>query len=150
MGQLRGLIDTNVLVALVDPEHLHHQHSLDVTVGEKPESFAVALHSLTEFFHVATRQSPRGLGLKPLVAQAFLDDHISAFSIIGLSIEEHFATVRQFATTGRGGPQVYDYLIGQLAVLYNIPLIITWNVKHMAPLFPLLTVVTPTQFIKES
>jgi predicted nucleic acid-binding protein len=149
MGQLRGLIDTNVLVALVDPEHIHHQDSWDALADSRVGTHAVALHSLTEFFHVATRLSPRGLGLKPAVAQAFLDDHVSKFTIIGLNVEEHLATIRQFSASGRGGPQVYDYLIGQLAVINDIPTIITWNVKHFAPLFPQLNVLSPRQFIKD-
>jgi predicted nucleic acid-binding protein len=149
MGQLRGLIDTNVLVALVDPEHIHHQDSWDALADARAGTHAVALHSMTEFFHVATRSSPRGLGLRPAVALSFLDDHVSKFTVIGLNIDQHLTAIRQFSASGRGGPQVYDYLIGQLAVINNIPSIITWNAKHFVPLFPQLNVLTPTQFIKE-
>ncbi len=149
-GKRRGLIDSNVLVAVSSIEHLHHERSVGFFSSIENADLVVAVHSLSEFYNAATRREPRGVGLTPLIAKAILDKFVLNFEILGLTDREHIEAIRTFSNSGGRGPLVYDFLIGQVALIHNIPMIITWNVKHMAPLFPTLKVLAPTQFIKES
>ncbi len=44
------------------------------------------------------------------------------------------------------GAGLYDRLIGEAAIVHDIPIIITRNIKPMRGLFPSLTVATPNEF----
>jgi len=37
-------------------------------------------------------------------------------------------------------------LIGEAAVVHEIPFLITWNISHMRSLFPMLNIVMPKEF----
>ena len=147
MGQLRGLIDTNVLVAAATAGHLHCEPSLECLESMPLKGLATSLHCLSEFYNIATRNIQRGgSGMTPQAAVDAMENYRENLEVLGLSANQHIDAIRKFAATGRIGAQIYDYLIGHVAVVHRVPAIITWNVKHMAPLFPASDVVTPAQF----
>ena len=63
--------------------------------------------------------------------------------LVGLSPEQTYYAVRDYASGGGVGARVYDKLIGQAARLHGIPAIVSWNVRHLRPLFPDLDVRSP-------
>lgn len=66
--------------------------------------------------------------------------------LVGLTPAQSFDAVGSFAGSGGIGARPYDGLIGEAAVVHNIPAIVTWNTPHMRSLFPELAVSTPRQF----
>ena len=75
-----------------------------------------------------------------------IDHLIVTMEVLALTNSETLTAIREYAYSGGIGPRLYDFLSGKVAVVHNVSVIITWNVKHMTPLFPALDVVTPTQF----
>lgn len=144
------LIDSNVLIAGLAAPHLHHIETADWLELVAFSACAVAAHSIAEAFSNLTRHGAGGLGFPPDLALAGINDLIADMTSLSLTAAQTLGAIEEYGRSGGIGPRLYDKLIGQVALIHNIPLIITWNVKHMAPLFPLLKVVTPTQFIKES
>jgi hypothetical protein len=65
---------------------------------------------------------------------------------VGLTAAQTFDATRTFAQDGGIGARLYDRLIGEAAIIHEIPVIITLNIGHMRSLFPTLTVVTPKEF----
>ena len=146
MGQRRGLIDTNVLVAASHADHIHHEASKAMFGRIGTARQVISLHSLSEFYNIATRPFPRGLGTAPATAIRMLAAFEAHHDILSLTPSQHIDAIGAYSETGGIGPRLYDYLIGHVAVVHRVPAIITWNVKHMAPLFPASDVVTPAQF----
>ena len=66
---------------------------------------------------------------------------------LGLRPSQTFDTVRAFADKGGIEAQLYDALIGQAAIVDNIPCIVTWNIRHVSGLFPHLAILTPRAFL---
>ena len=113
--------------------------------GPVADYFAAPVHCLSEFYNIATRSVIRGgSGMPAADAYAATAQYAVMIEILGLGVDQHLEAIRQFAAGGRTGAQLYDFLIGQVAVLHNISTIVTWNVKHMAALFPQLRVVKPS------
>jgi predicted nucleic acid-binding protein len=134
------LLDTNVLVAAAVPSHVHHELSNAVVIGTDRPS--VAAHSLAEFVSTVTRA---GLFEWTAVAAARQVRLFGgAMNIRALDADQMLGAIERFAGDNRRGPLIYDFLIGQHAVVHNIPTIVTWNVRHMVPLFPQLRVITPS------
>lgn len=151
MGQRRGLIDSNVLIATSSFGHQHHAASYEMLQRAAPQDFATSVHCVTEFYNAATRGlASGGSAMMPERALDALGSHRANFEILALSQTEHLDAIRRFAELGGAGPRVYDYLIGQVAVVHAISLVVTWNVRHFAPLFPSLRVATPQTILEES
>ncbi len=69
-------------------------------------------------------------------------------SLMALTAGQQQHAIQQFAAAGRTGPLLYDALIGEVARVHAIPMILTWNTRHMAGLFPDLRVLTPAQYLR--
>jgi predicted nucleic acid-binding protein len=145
-----ALLDTNVIVAGVAAEH--DDHLLSVALFERfpVKSFAVAAHSFAESYVTLTKRGPRApLGWDAQDAWTALEAVANAIQLVGLSPGAGLDGVRIYASQRHIGARVYDWLIGQSAVLARIPAIVTWNVGQMAGLFPALAVKTPEQFLSQ-
>lgn len=150
MGLRRGLIDSNVFVAASDIDHQHHPQSFELLDSAQTRDFATSIHCLSEFYNGATRPASRGGSARPPkdVADA-VARYAGEVEVLQLSQTQHIAALMFFARRSGIGPLVYDFLIGQVAVVHSIPLIVTWNVRHFAPLFPTLRVATPEMLLQE-
>jgi hypothetical protein len=67
--------------------------------------------------------------------------------LVGLTPSQTFDVVRAFAGGGSVGPGRYDALIGEAAIVSDIPCIVTWNKRHIRALFPSVDVPTPHAFL---
>lgn len=151
MGRRRGLIDSNVLIAAASEEHLHHGYSRRYLAGVNADDFVTSIHCLSECYNGLTRRPGQGgLSLTPPQAAAAIRDYARAFDLLQLTVEQQLEAYDRFAELGGVGPRVYDYLIGQVAVVHAIPLIVTWNDKHFAPLFRTIRVATPAELLQET
>jgi predicted nucleic acid-binding protein len=144
-----ALLDSNVIIASVAAEHDDHGASLALFERYPAKSFAVASHSFAESYVTLTRRGPRApFGWDAHDAWAALASVAEATQLVGLSPAAGFDGVRLYASQGNIGARLYDWMIGQTAVIARIPAIVTWNVGHMAGLFPALVVQTPEGFVK--
>lgn len=152
MGLRRGLIDSNVLVAASTSGHQHHEGSSKLLLeGGKPGEYATAGHCLAEFYSTVTRPVGRGgSAMAPGRAYDALMAYRMNIEVLVLSLDEQLNAIRRFATRGGTGPLIYDLLIGEVATVFGISTIVTWNVRHFAPLFPALRVCTPADFDLET
>lgn len=143
-----ALLDSNVLVAVLASVHQHHADSAALLVTPAASSFAIAAHSFAEAYVTLTRGGATAVAQYPAsIAWAGLERLRALTTLLGLSPGESVDAVRAYAASGGIGPRLYDALIGQVAVAHGIPVIVTWNTRHLAGLFPRLRVVTPTRFL---
>ena len=144
MAGLEALLDSNVIIAMVAGEHEHHAASAALLPAGKSRQFAVAAHSYAEAFATLTRRSASAVfRWSAQDAWETLESVAAATTLVGLSPAQAFDTVRSYAQDGNIGARLYDRLIGQVAIQYAIPRLITWNVGHMRDLFPGLEVCDP-------
>jgi predicted nucleic acid-binding protein len=138
------LLDTNVLVAAVVPQHDHHEPSAAILL--RTREMAVAAHSLAEFVNTMTRN--RHYAWSGDAVDFQIAQFEKRIEVLALRSGQYASALREFALAGHRGPIVYDYLIGSHAMLNGIDRIISWNIRHMQPLFPTLTVLTPEQHLE--
>ena len=144
MPVAEALLDSNVVIAMVAEAHDHHAASAALLPGGTGPRFAVAAHSYAEAFATLTRRSAGAVfRWSADDAWATLESVAAATILAGLSPAQTFDTIRSYAQDGAIGARLYDRLIGQVAVQYAIPRIITWNVGHMRGLFPSVDVCDP-------
>jgi len=143
-----ALLDSNVIIAMLAESHEHHKPSLELVAGEHRRGFAVAAHSYAEAYSTLTRRGERApFRFTAEEAWAALESVRAVTDLVGLTPAQSFDSVRGFAQGGGIGPRLYDLLIGEAAVVHDIPVIVTWNVGHMRSLFPELEVATPKEFV---
>lgn len=142
-----ALLDSNVLIAIVAEAHEHHGPSLDLLMGDKRAVLAIAAHSYAEAYSTLTRYGGP-FRFPPEEAWAALESVRAVTILVGLTAAQIFEATRSYARDGGIGARLYDRLIGEAAVVHEIPTIVTWNIGHMRNLFPLLTISTPNEFGK--
>lgn len=138
-----ALLDSNVIIAMLAGGHEQHGPSFALLDGGA--RFAIAAHSLAEAYATLTRPP---FAFTAAEAWAALESLRAVTDLLGLTAARHFDVVRRFAAGGGIGARLYDALIGEAALAYAIPTLITWNERHMAGLFPALSVVTPRAFME--
>ncbi len=143
-----ALLDSNVLIAVVAEAHEHHVASLDLLIGKRAE-YAVAALSYAEAFSTLTRRGDRGpFRFSPAEALAALESVRALTLLVGFTAAQIFDATRSYAQSGGIGARLYDKLIGEAAVVNEIPALITWNLVRMRSLFPSLAIVTPKEFAR--
>jgi predicted nucleic acid-binding protein len=145
--RIDALLDSNVLIAMLAEAHEHHGPSLNLLVSNDEIQFAVAVHSYAEAYSTLTRRGDRApFRFTPEEAWAALESVRAVTNLVGLTAPQTFDAIKSYAETGGIGARLHDRLIGEAAVAYSVPRIITWNVGHMRSLFPQLTINTPKEF----
>lgn len=150
MAAAEALLDSNVIVAAVAEDHIHHEASAALFSSNQSHRFAVAAHSYAECFVTLTRRNASApFHWNADEAWAALQNIAAGTLLVGLSPAQTVDAVRVFSEGGRIGARIYDHLIGEAALRHGIGQIITWNVAHMRGLFPDLVVKTPAQFAED-
>jgi predicted nucleic acid-binding protein len=149
MPALAALLDSNVIIALVAEAHEHHLPSIALFSQPQAMRFAVAAHSFAESYSTLTKRSAMSpFRWSPEDAWLAIESVASATALVGLTPGQSFDTIRDYASNSGVGARLYDRLIGQVAIQYDIPVIITWNTGHMRDLFSGLKVLDPIAFAK--
>ncbi len=144
MATIEALLDSNVVIAMVAEAHEHHAASVSLGASGTEGRYAVAAHSFAEAYSTLTRRAERApFRWSAGEAWSALESVAAITRLVGLSPAQTLETIRGYAEEGGVGARLYDRLIGQVAVQYGIPRIVTWNVGHMRDLFPLLEVLSP-------
>lgn len=139
-----ALLDSNVVIAMVAEAHEHHAPSAALLPTRPTRHLAVAAHSYAEAFATLTRRNASAVfRWSAEDAWGTLESVAAATTLVGLSPAQTFDTVRSYAENGGIGARLYDRLIGQVALQYAIPRLVTWNVGHMRDLFPNLDICDP-------
>ncbi|MBV2149876.1 PIN domain-containing protein [Sphingobium sp. AS12] len=142
-----ALLDSNVLIAMLAEAHEHHVPSLGLLIGERRSEYAVAAHSYAEAYSTLTRRGERApFRFSAEEAWAALESVRAVTVLVGLTPAQSFDAIRAYAQGGGIGARLYDLLIGEAAIVHEIPVIVTWNIGHMRSLFPSLTIATPKEF----
>ncbi len=142
-----ALLDSNVIVAVVAEAHEHHTASLALLTEPVGARLAVSAHSYAEAYSTLTRCGDRApFTFTAGEAWASLASLRAVTGLIGLTPAQTFEATSRYAASGGIGPRLYGALIGEAAILHNIPGIVTWNIGHMRGLFPDLDVLTPEAF----
>lgn len=143
-----ALLDSNVVVAILAEAHEHHAASLALVAEGDVGTCAISAHSYAETYNTLTRRGDHGpFCFKADEAWAALESLRAITRLIGLTPAQTFDVVRAFANRGGIGPTLYDALIGEAAIVHDIPCIVTWNTRHMRSLFSSIDVVTPHAFL---
>lgn len=149
MALPEALLDSNVVIAMIAEDHEHHAASAALAPDNESKRFAVATHSYAEAFATLTRQSASAaFRWSAEDAWGTLESVAAVTTLVGLTPAQTFDTIRSYAEDGNIGPRLYDRLIGQVAVQYAIPQLITWNVGHMRNLFPVLEILDPAAVVR--
>jgi predicted nucleic acid-binding protein len=131
-------LDTNVLVAAVLPDHLHHaaaKATLRKIRGGKMTG-CLAAHGLAELYAVLTRL-PLTPPVYPAEALRILErDVLPWLDLTTLTGEEYLKTLRSCAAAGWAGGRIYDALHVAAARKASCRRIYTFNVGHFRELAP--------------
>jgi predicted nucleic acid-binding protein len=143
-----ALLDSNVVIAAIVADHMHHTASGDLLSSGNPREFGVAAHSYAEAYVALTREGRAGgIAFPPDQAWAALEGMRTITTLLGVTAAQTLDAVGRFAARRGIGPRLYDALIGEVAAANGIPAIVTWNIRHMSGLFPMLNVMAPPAFL---
>jgi predicted nucleic acid-binding protein len=141
----RALLDTNVIVSALAPDHADHADAAALFDRCKDGELAVPAHAVAEAYSVLTRAS----GLfrwAPGDCWLAIGSILRVTTLVGLTPAATVDAVRSYAQQGGIGPRLYDRLIGEAATHNRIDTLLTWNVRHMKALFPELQVHAPREW----
>jgi predicted nucleic acid-binding protein len=128
---LKAFLDTNVLIAVFQGEHIHHAASLRVFAPLDPPTGCCASHTIVELYSTLTRMPAkyrRSIDEVMLVVDT-VHQHLSTIS---LSSDEYLAALKSASALGITGGAVYDAMLAQCALKAGAEIIYTWNIKHYA------------------
>jgi predicted nucleic acid-binding protein len=129
--------DTTVLVAAVQPGHVHHNKAFSLYVSAQRATHAVAAHSMAEMYSTLSgAQRPK---LTSQSAFKLVADASKRFALITLDPQEILATAQQCSANGIAGGTVYDALILACARKVQAETIYTFNLRHFQRIAPDLT-----------
>jgi predicted nucleic acid-binding protein len=128
-------VDTNVLVAAADEDHLHHERAFRRLNGADRSRLHCAAHTLAEFYAVATRL-PGKPPLSPEQCLLMVESFASQMTTVTLTASEYLATIRRAADAGLSGGLVYDALLLACARKCKADVIYTFNERHFARIAP--------------
>jgi predicted nucleic acid-binding protein len=130
--------DTNVLVAALQPDHIHHARSF-AAYGRVQEGVIVGCLScqgLTELYSVLTR-APWIIPVAPREILAVIEQSIlPCFEIVEVSRQSYLAAIAACAGAGWRGGKIHDAVHIQAATQAKCDLIYTYDIDHFQALAP--------------
>lgn len=122
-------LDTSVLVAIAQVDHVHHVPSRELWNGCAAKETAVSAHTLAEFYSSVTSMPP-GIRLSGRDAMLALEMFLRRIVPIALTSTEYMETLKSCATLDLTGGTIYDALHIACARKVNADRIYTWNLRH--------------------
>jgi predicted nucleic acid-binding protein len=129
---MRVLLDTNILLRLSEPTHIHHPAAIAAVrfLAGGGDTFCISSQTISEFLAVATRSvADRGLGMAQAAADAELSKLIAALDMLFDSsavIAELRGLVIAHAVAGKS---VHDCKIVATMLANGVKEILTFNGK---------------------
>lgn len=128
------VLDTSCIVALLCGWHEHHTITRQAVESYLAEGYnlALAAHSLVEAYAVFTRLPPPHRML-PAVALGLLKQNFGQETeMASLTPRETWRFLADACSDAVTGGRTYDALIAASARKLDAPLLLTWNLKHLA------------------
>ncbi len=132
---MKFFFDTSVLLPCFLEDHEHHVASLNAFLKAEGGQGCCGAHSLAELYATATRL-PGKHRLSGEQILLFLGDVRERLTIVTLTAEEYYETLKNAAASGIVGGTIYDALLGRCAMKAQAEYIYTWNVKHFQQFSP--------------
>jgi predicted nucleic acid-binding protein len=135
---MKVYFDTNVLVAALKFEHVHHASSFSAVNGVRRgdvEGYTSA-QALAEVYSVMTR-APFVVPVYPDEALAMIQQSVvPSFHIIDVTGQSYLAAIAACANAGWKGGRVHDAVHVQAATQAQCDLIYTYDVAHFQSVAP--------------
>ncbi len=128
-------LDTSVLVAIVQVDHVHHVPSRELWNQCATNQTAVSAHTLAELYSAVTSMPP-GIRVPGRDAMLALETFLKRISPIALTSDEYVDTLRSCAAMELTGGAIYDALHVACARKVNAERIFTWNIRHFQRVAP--------------
>jgi len=132
---VRAFVDTTVLLAAVNADHVHHRPSRELVLSLRRRHDACAAHSLAELYSTLTRM-PFPQRRNANQAMLFVADVQARLTPIALTPEEYFTAISEYSAMGVVGGAIYDALIARCALKAQAEKIFTWNIRHFRQFGP--------------
>ena len=94
---------------------MHHEASLRAFLEADKKEGCCGAHSLAEFYATATRL-PGSLRLSGEQVMLFLENILERLTVITLTADEYYDTLKEAALAGVVGGATYDALLGRCAM----------------------------------
>jgi predicted nucleic acid-binding protein len=142
---MRILLDTNILLRPVEPQHAHHRESIDAVdeLRRRDHELVIAPQVLYEFWSVATRAiQQNGLGMSPAEAHIELTNIQRLFRLLRderavFSIWEHLVVSLRVR-----GKQAHDARLAAAMQRHSVTHLLTFNEPDFAR-YSFVNVLTP-------
>jgi predicted nucleic acid-binding protein len=135
---MKVYFDTNVLVAALQPDHIHHIPSFAALSSIRANNITGYMtgHGLAELYSVLTRT--------PFVKRIFADEAqimieqtiVPSFQIIEVTTQSYLAAIDLCAKAGWKGGRIHDAVHIQAALQAECDLIYTYNLADFHALAP--------------
>ncbi len=132
---MRILLDTNILLRLSEPGHLHHAPALASlrVLAAGQYTFCIGAQTIAEFLAVATRAiADRGLGMPQQLADAHLARLIAAIEILYESAPSIAELRRLVVAHSIMGKSVHDARLVATMNVEQVSNILTFNTRDFA------------------
>ncbi|MBY0227659.1 MAG: PIN domain-containing protein [Gemmataceae bacterium] len=129
---MRILLDTNILIRLAnkaDAQHALADRAVD-ELARRGETLCLTPQVLIEFRSVATRPTPRGLGLPAALADALVAGFEAKFKMLDDTAAIYPAWRLLVTTLGVLGRQVHDARLAAVCHAHGVTHILTFNFAH--------------------
>ena len=141
------LLDTNILSRLTERHSRQHQAAANAVriLITRGDLLFITPQNFGEFWSLATRPTTKnGMGLTVASAAEFAN-HKSIFRMLPDDAATFAQWERLVTTYHVIGPDVYDARLAAIALVYDVPNILTFNVKHFRRFEPEgLKIIAPT------
>jgi predicted nucleic acid-binding protein len=135
---MKAYFDTNVLVAALQPNHIHHGRSFAayIRVQKGAVDGYLSGQGLTELYSVLTR-TPWKIPVSPReILAAIQQSIVPCFHIVDVSAQSYLAAIAICGSAGWRGGRVHDAVHIQAAVQAGCDVIYTFDVVHFQALAP--------------
>lgn len=129
---MKYLLDTNILLRLVDKNHPHHQEAKEAirTLRQENDMFYVLLQNISEFWNVCTRPTQNnGFGLSIAKTDSHLKRFERFFTILPDTKDVYKNRREPVIIHSVLGIQVHDAKIAAAMKAHSIENLLTFNTK---------------------
>jgi predicted nucleic acid-binding protein len=107
---VKAFVDTTVLFAAVNADHVHHGPSRELVLSLRRQQDTCAAHSLAELYSTLTRM-PFPQRRSADEAMLFVADIQARVTPISLTSDEYLEAISEYSSMGVTGGAIYDALI---------------------------------------